>query len=175
MEQIIFNCLQGVEEEFDPEHHNEEKVKDDVKALYDCGQGKFGTDEKNFFKTLCAMPAEHLKTVNLAYAEEYGFTLLKAAEQELGGVVQDATLFMLGMKMKPYETVAALIKKACAGFGTNELLLTTCLIRYAEIMKDVDVAHIEEYEKSVRDRVKDETRGKYEALLLEVFDTAVLG
>jgi len=175
LEQIIFNCLQGVEEEYDPEYHNEEKVKEDVDIIYACGQGKFGTDEKNFFKKLCALPPEHLKNVNLAYAEEHGYTLLKAVEEELSGTVQDAALFMLGMKLKPYETVAALIKKACAGFGTNELLLTTCLIRYAEIMPDVDIAHIEKYEKSVRDRVKDETRGKFETVLLEIIDTAILG
>ena len=73
-----------------------------------------------------------------------------------------------GMKLKPYETVAKLIKDACAGFGTNELLLTCCIIRYQPIMKAVMVAHIELFGKTVEDRIKDETKGDYEKLLLEV-------
>lgn len=77
------------------------------------------------------------------------------------------------MKLKPYETLAKLIEKSCAGFGTNETLLTTTLIRYQFVLKEVNVAHIELYGKSIRDRVKDETRGKYETLLLEVIDAAV--
>ena len=66
---------------------------------------------------------------------QYGYTLFKAMEKELSGNVKEGTLFMLGMKMKPYETISGLIKKACAGIGTDELLLTCCIIRYQMVMK----------------------------------------
>lgn len=167
-EQLIVNCLQGIEQDFDPDFHTEDKVKEDVESLYDAGQGSFGTDEATLFKFLCTAPPEHLKAVNLAYAEEYGFTLTKACEKELKRVSEKAAVFLIGMKLKPEETVAKLIAKATAGLGTNELLLTSTLIRYQSMLPDVDAAHQEEYGKSIKERVISEARGKYETLLVEV-------
>ena len=84
------------------------------------------------FKILCAAPPEYLKDVNLAYADKYGFTLMKALEKELGGHVREAAMFMLGMKTKPYETVAGLIDKACKGFGECSLSDTLDVFRYQD-------------------------------------------
>lgn len=170
-EQLIFNCLQASEEVYDEDYHNAEKAKEDAEAFYKMGQGKWGTDEKGLFKLICARPGEHLKAVNTVYAEEYGYTLFKAMEKEMGGDAGRGALFALGMKLKPYETVAGLIRDACKGFGTNELLLTTALIRYQAILKDVAAAYEEEYGKSLEEVVKSETGGDYRKLLLKVVAT----
>jgi Annexin len=111
-----------------------------------------------------------LEKLNLKYADKYGYTMTKMLEKELGGDVQKAALFVVGMKLKPYEEVAKLIKMACAGIGTNELLLTSSLIRYQNIMKNVMLAHVELYGKTIRDRIKDETKGDYQRLLMEVLE-----
>ena len=172
VEKLIFNCLQGALEDFDPDYHNDDLVDSDVQAIYNAGQGSFGTDEAGFFKVIIARPAEHLKNVNLAYADKHGITLFKALETELGGCVRDASLFELGMKLKPYDTIAKLIDETCAGFGTNELLLTCCLIRYQSVMPEVIKAHQKLFGKSLRDRIMNETGGDYEAVLLAVIDAS---
>lgn len=101
MERIVFNCMQGGEEAFDPQFHNKEKAVEDAELIYEKGQGKrFGTDEKSIFKVLCAAPPEHVKNINTVYADKYGYTLMKALEKELKGNVRDATLHMLGMKVR---------------------------------------------------------------------------
>ena len=102
----------------------------------------------------------------------YGYTLFKAFEDEMGGIAGEAALFTLGMKLKPFETIAKLVKKACAGFGTNELLLTSCILRYQDLLAHVAVAHEKLFEKSIHERVKDETRGHYETLLLALLNQA---
>lgn len=160
----------------------------------------FGTDEKSIFKLLCAAPPEHVENINRAYSDKYGYTLLKAMEKELSGNARDGTLHMLGMKLKPAEvsrilsksswankgaslitylslfclkiiqTAAKLIKAACAGIGTDEALLTCCLIRYQHVMKDVMAAHIEMYGKSVHDRVRSEAGGPYKTVLLAILN-----
>jgi hypothetical protein len=173
LEKLIFNCLQGSEEEFDPAFHNDSLVKQDVETIYKAGQGSFGTNESGFFKVLVARPSEHLKTVNLAYAEKYGYTLFKALETEIGGQTGDAALFMLGMKLRPYETIAKLIKKACAGLGTNELLLTCCIVRYQPHLKHVMEAYTELYSESLQEDVRKELGGDFEKLLLQVCAAAV--
>ena len=97
-------------------------------------------------------------------------------EKELNGLgekgVRAATLHLIGMKLKPYETMAKLIKDACAGIGTDELLLTCCCIRFQGVMSEVMTAHIELYGKTIHDRVRSEAGGKYKALLLQILNTA---
>jgi len=168
MERLIFNCMQAGEEGFDPQYHTEAKAKEDAQTIHEKGLGKwFGTDEKSIFKILCAAPPEYFQMINLAYADKFGYTLMKAMEKELSGNVRDGTLFMIGMKLKPYETIAKLVETACAGIGTNELLLTCCIIRYQMVMKDVMAAHIELYGSSIHERVRSEVGGKFKKMLLE--------
>jgi annexin A7/11 len=173
-EKVIFNCLQASEEEYDEDYHSESKMKEDIATLFKMGTGSWGTDEVGLVKILSASPPAYLKKLNLAYAEKHGYTLLKVLEKELGGDTKDAAVFMLGMKLKPYETVAKLIMKACKGFGTNELLLTSAIIRYHHILKDVMEAFVEENGKTLQDTVKAETRGDYEDLLVQLCDSACM-
>lgn len=163
---VLVACLQGAEEEWDPDYHTEEKAAEDAEAIYEVGQGRLGSNPEELVKTIVMSPPKHLKKVNFQYADKYGFTLLKALEEELGGDGESAALFTLGIKLKPYETLSKLIKSACAGFGTDELLLTCCIIRYQDILPHVCMAHEKLFEKSVQKRVKDECRGDYERLLL---------
>ncbi|CAJ1934284.1 unnamed protein product [Cylindrotheca closterium] len=171
MERLVFNCFQAGEEPYDPQFHTEEKAQEDADEIYEKGQGKFfGTDEKKIFKILCASPPEHIANIDKAYAEKRGYTLSKAIEKELNGNVRDATIHLVGMKTKPYHSAAAMIKEACKGIGTDELLLTTCIVRYQYVLKDVMAAHIEEYGKTIHERVKSETSGNYKELLLTVLN-----
>ena len=55
---------------------------------------------------------------------------------------------------------------------TDELLLTTCCIRYQHVMKDVMAAHIELFGKTIHERVREETSGNYEKTLLAVLNAA---
>ena len=75
--------------------------------------------------------------------------LFKAMEKELTGNVRDATVYLLWMKIKPFETVANLTKTACAGLGTGRavvdirygravvdmLYCSCCIVRYQMLMK----------------------------------------
>jgi hypothetical protein len=45
-------------------------------------------------------------------ADKHGITLVKMLEVELSGISKDAALFMIGMKIKPYEEIAKLIEMA---------------------------------------------------------------
>lgn len=176
MERLVFNCLQAGEVPFDPQYHTLDLAKEEAEFIHDKGQGRWGTDEKSIFKVLCASPPQHLENIDKAYGEKYGYRLGKALEKELGGVgegkVQQACVHLIGMKLKPGEAAATLIKKACAGIGTDELLLTCSVIRYQGIMNLVQSSHIELFGKTVQDRVRAEVGGKYKELLLQVLNTA---
>ena len=170
MERLIFNCMQASEEAYDPQYHTKEKAIEDAEIIHAKGQGRWGTEERGIFKILCSAPNEHLENISSAYADKYGYTLWKAMEKELSGEVSTALVHMLAMKTKPYEALAKLIKDACAGFGTNELLLTCTIIRTQSVLPNVQSAHIEMYGKTIHDRVRSEVGGKYKALLLQVLN-----
>jgi hypothetical protein len=172
MKKILVSSVQAAEEEFDPDYHTEDKAKEDAEAIYDAGQGRWGTDEAGMAKIIVMSPPKYLKILNSVYADEYGYTLFKAFEEETGGVAADAAFFTLGMKLKPFQTVAKLIKQACAGIGTDELLLTCTLIRYQDILGYVAAAHEDLFEKSLHTRVRDEARGKYETVLITLLNKA---
>ena len=143
LESLVLNCMQASEEIYDANFHDNDLMNDDLETIYKAGQGSFGTNEKGLFKILSQRPSKYLRELNLKYADKHGYTIAKVLEKELGGKVEEAASFMIGMKLKPYEAIAHLIKSACAGFGTNELLLTCSLIRYQSVMKEVMEAHIE--------------------------------
>lgn len=169
---IMLACLQAAEEPFDEGFHTPQKAKEDATVIYKKGQGRWGTDEKALIKVIIMSPPKHLKMISSYYADEYGYSLHKAVEKELAGDCLRAVSFILGIKLKPWKTIASLIKEACAGFGTDELLLTCTIIRYQKYLPAVEVAHVEEYDKSIVKRVKDETRGNYEKLLLALLRAA---
>lgn len=158
--------MQAGEEEFDPQFHTAQQAREDAETIYKKGQGRWGTEERGIFKIICSSPPQHLENINKIYAEKYGYTLMKAMEKELGGNAKDAAVFLVGMKLKPFETVAELIKSACAGIGTDELLLTCCCIRYQLVMAQIMGAHIELYGKSIHERVRHECGGHYKEVLL---------
>jgi hypothetical protein len=170
LKKILMSAVQAAEEEFDPDYHTEDKAAEDAEILYKAGQGRWGTDESKMAKVVVLSPPKYLKLVNGVYADKYGYTLFKAFEKELNHIAGEAILFTLGMKLKPYETIAKLVKKATAGMGTNEMLLTCTIIRFQDLMGQVYVAHEKLFEKSIHKRVKDETSGDYKKILLAVLD-----
>jgi hypothetical protein len=169
---LIFTCLQAGEEDYDPQFHTLQRAHEDAEIIYSKGQGRWGTEERGIFKIICASPPQHLANINTIYAEKYGYTLMKAMEKELEGHAKDAAVFLVGMKLKPFETISNLIKHACAGIGTDELLLTCCCIRYQIVMPQVMAAHIELFGKTIHERVRHECSGHYKEVLLAVLNTA---
>lgn len=168
LEKLLMNALQGIEEEFDPDFHSDEKAEADAEAFYEAGQGSWGTDESEVFKLLFTSPPEHLEAVNGKYVDKYGYTLKKAIEKEMSGTLQDATLYLIGFKTDPAEEAAKLIKKACAGFGTDELALSCCIVRFHNILGEVAAAHEKLFNKTLNKRVESETKGDYEKLLCQI-------
>jgi len=175
LKKIILSAAQAAEEDFDPDYHTDDKAAEDAEIIYKAGQGRWGTNESKMAKIVVLSPPKYLKLVNSAYADKYGYTLFKAFEKELNRLGGEAALFTLGMKLKPYQTIAGLMKKATKGMGTNEILLTSNIIRYQDILFPVYLAHEELYEKSIHQRVKDEVSGDYKKILLALLDKAVPG
>mmetsp|Transcript_10130 Transcript_10130/g.23093 ORF Transcript_10130/g.23093 Transcript_10130/m.23093 type:complete len:208 (+) Transcript_10130:137-760(+) len=173
LKKLLVACLQGIEEVFDPAYHTESKAKEDAHDFYKKGVGKtFGTDEAALFEIICKAPPEYLKMIDTAYVSARNVNLEHALLKCLKGKAEAAAVFHLNMKLKPYETIATLIKSTCAGLGTDELGLTCAVIRYQHVLQQVTMAHIDLFGKTIGDRIVKETRGDFKKLLLEVVRVA---
>jgi len=172
--QLIITLLQAREEAYDPAVHNREKMEADCQQLREAGVGTSGTNEKVIFKILGTAPAQYLKELNMCFAEKYGVTVAKSLEEDLSGSSKDAALFLMGIKMNPTEEIAKLIERACKGMGTDELLLSSILIRYHSMLPEIDAAHQKLYNQSVKQRVVDEASKDYEKLLVTIVESVGL-
>lgn len=166
--QVLTSAMQAAEEEYDEGFHTEDKAKEDAELIHKATKGWFGKDTKELCKIIVLSPPKHLKNISSYYADAYGYTLFKVFEKEFGGDSEASILYTLGLKLKPFETIAKMIKSACAGIGTDELLLTCLLIRYQKYLPFVNMAHEELFQKSIHERVKSECGGNYKKLLLEI-------
>jgi len=169
---IMFACLQGIEQEYDTAFHTQEKAEADAEMFYKAGQKRWGTDEQKLINIICHSPAEYLRVLNYAYVDKYGYNLAKALEKELGGDAREAAIYHVNMKLKPYEAAAAQIKKACAGFGTDEFALTCCIAQYHLFLKKVDEAHSKAYDKSISKRIASEVGGNFKKVLTAIVENA---
>ena len=95
--------------------------------------------------------------VDDSYVSKYNVNLEKALEKELRGKTEKAAIFTLGMKLHPYETIAAHIKSTCAGIGTDEIGLSCAILRYQHVLPRVMIEHSNLYGKTIGDRITDET------------------
>jgi hypothetical protein len=64
MERLVFTCLQGAEEVYNPQYHTIDKAVEDADIIHQKGQGRWGTDERGIFKIIGASPVEHLQNVS---------------------------------------------------------------------------------------------------------------
>lgn len=53
LEYLCLNVLQASEDAMDEAVYNDEKMAEDIKTLYEAGQGRLGTKEKEIFKVCC--------------------------------------------------------------------------------------------------------------------------
>lgn len=174
LRKLLISCLQGIENNFDSSYHTEEQAFYDAVELFKGGHTKIHRSEiYKLFKLIVVSPPKYLDMVSLTISEEYGYTLYKIFEKNFRGITKYASLFMLGMKLKPYETVAHLIKKSCKRVGSNQLLLTSCIVRYTAILSHINLAHIELFGKSIHDRVKDRCSGNQRKLLISLLNNII--
>ena len=121
---------------------------------------------------ICKAPPKYLQMIDDAYVAKHNHNLERALEKELSGKGKKAAIYHLNMKLKPYESAAEHIKSCCAGLGTDELGLSSAILRFQYILPQVQVEHINMSSKTIEDRVNSETSGDYRKLLVQMIKVA---
>jgi len=152
---------------------NQEKVKEDVKALYSAGEGRLGTNESVFIEIFAERSWKHMRLVSEGYANEFRHSLETAVKKEFSGDIEKALIWSLEFFMDRHAFFARRIHESIEGVGTKD----KDLIRLMASRRTVDLYEIaEEYEKiyrkSLKEDVADDTSGNYRELLVQMIKSS---
>ncbi|KAL1866757.1 hypothetical protein VTK73DRAFT_4549 [Phialemonium thermophilum] len=144
-------------------------VERDASDLYNATEGKVGTDEIKVCSILSTRNDNQIRAIAHAYHQKYARTLEEVIRREFSGHMEDALLFQLRHALDKYMHQAKLLEDAMAGLGTKDHLLVSRVVRFhwdRNNMANVVAAYEKRYRKRLSSRIKGETSGDYERLLL---------
>eukprot|EP00568_Trieres_chinensis_P000929 CAMPEP_0183306226 /NCGR_PEP_ID=MMETSP0160_2-20130417/10715_1 /TAXON_ID=2839 ORGANISM="Odontella Sinensis, Strain Grunow 1884" /NCGR_SAMPLE_ID=MMETSP0160_2 /ASSEMBLY_ACC=CAM_ASM_000250 /LENGTH=765 /DNA_ID=CAMNT_0025469555 /DNA_START=12 /DNA_END=2309 /DNA_ORIENTATION=+ len=169
---FLLTCIRGTVDKAESRRQPKFGAKSDAEEIFIACLDSKAAGNKLVFDILCNSTPEYLQSVNDAFAENHDRTLYETLNEWFSGPAKEAALFTLGLKLKPHVAIAQLIKSACAGIRTDSLLLSSCLIRYQPLMREVVISHKNLFGKDIADRIESKTSGNYKALLLQLLDSA---
>ncbi|KAK6354798.1 hypothetical protein TWF696_003931 [Orbilia brochopaga] len=152
---------------------NPQHVTAEVKSLHAATEGRIGTDEtevsrifiKNNDATLAAIAKEYERTYHMPVE-----TLIK---KEFSGHQEDALLYMLRGVLDKAKRDAELIEGTMKGLGTKDEQLAFRLVAAHWIpgaIPAIKVAYQKLYGKDLVSRVRGETSGDFERLLVAILN-----
>ncbi|KAI0889856.1 uncharacterized protein GGS22DRAFT_4928 [Annulohypoxylon maeteangense] len=144
-------------------------IDQDVMELYRATEGKVGTDEMMVCSILSTRNDNQIRAINHAYEQKFRRRLEDVIRKEFSGHMEEALLYQLRNAVDKYMHAAALLEDAMAGLGTKDHLLVSRVVRYhwdRQQMANVNGAFQQRYRRSLASRIKGETSGDYERLML---------
>lgn len=162
MFEIVLN-RQDINRPVDPN-----RVQQDVYELHKAFKG-VGTDEVQVMGILCNRSQAEVAAINHQFHATYAKRLVHALESELSGHMENALTFIVKYSADKYQCQAEYLEKAMAGPGTDERALTNRIVRLhwdqqgkPQVMRAYQAC----YKRDLISRVKGETSGDYERILV---------
>ncbi|KAI1143541.1 Annexin [Hypoxylon sp. FL0543] len=144
-------------------------IDQDVMEIYRATEGKLGTDEMMVCSILSTRNDNQIRAINHAYEQKFRRRLEDVIKKEFSGHMEEALLFQLRHAVDKYMHAASLLEDAMAGMGTKDHLLVSRVVRYhwdKQTMANVKGAYQQRYRRSLASRIKGETSGDYQRLML---------
>ena len=112
---------------------DEDKAKDQAQALFEAGEGKWGTDEEVFYKILAHASFDQLKLIFDEYKNLSGMTIEQALKHELSGELLEAMNGIVECVQSPAAFFAMRLHNTMDGMGTNDPALIRIIVSRSEI------------------------------------------
>jgi hypothetical protein len=112
----------------------------------------------------------HLRAVFAAYKQQYGKTVESVIKSEFQGHLERALVALVKSIENRPNFLAERFEKSMHGIGTNDRMLIRLAVRSREpiLMNAIKQAYQARFSKSLHARVKGETSGNFEKLLLAI-------
>jgi len=155
---------------------SEEKgdVDNDVKLLYEAGQGRLlGHDDQVFYNVLAHRGKEYTQALSVAYANKHNKSLPAIVEKELGGDFKRALVAIV----TPTPTyLSNMLHEAMKGLGTdNSAVIRIIASQRGRHLKEIGAHYLATHDIPLKKRVSDECSGDYKKILVGVIEHQVEG
>jgi len=140
--------------------------QNDAQALYNAGEGRWGTDESTFIRIFSNRSAAEMAMINDCYTRLRGKGLLNAIDKEFSGDIKKLLETVVGGLIDPAGYFAKRIRESVKGLGTNDSRLVRIIVSRSE----VDLGYIKQayqrlYGRDLLHDVRDDTSGYYKEIL----------
>jgi len=168
LEKILFSVLQGGRSEPDVDDDLAEKEAND---LYEAGEGQLGTRESTFNRVFALRSFPQLRATFAAYKKQTGGSIHAAITKEFSGTTEMAFLTIFFMATNPVTCYTRMFHNSMKNLGTDDTALIRLVLSHCEIdMLTIRGRYQALYGEELSERVKDETSGDYEKVLISLLD-----
>ncbi|XP_070545070.1 annexin A5-like [Ptychodera flava] len=148
---------------------DDEKARKDANALFQAGEGKWGTDESTFNKILAVRNFAQLRATFKEYVKISQRDILNSIKREFSGDVRDGMMAVAQcVKSRPVY-FADRLYRAMHGLGTDDHTLIRVVVSRSEIdLIEIKQAFLERHYKTLYKMIEEDTSGDYRKLLLAI-------
>jgi len=148
---------------------DEELAKTDAAALYEAGEGAWGTDEGTFNRIFAGRSFPQLRATFKAYKRKTGQDMGNVIEKEMSGNLEMAFVTLVRYIQDPITFYSEVLYRSMKGMGTDD----TTLIRTVLSRCEIDLGAIKErfeklHQKTLDKAIKSETGGDYRKIMLMI-------
>ncbi|WPH03245.1 Annexin [Acrodontium crateriforme] len=146
-----------------------QQTQADVEEIYRATEGRTGTDQMTVCSIIAQRSDGQLRAISQAYRQRSGRSLEACIKSEFSGHMEDALLFMIRHAEDPAKHDADLLENAMAGLGTNDSALVRRIVMIhwdKQRLHQCKAAYKHFYKRDLADRIRGETSGDYEKLML---------
>ncbi|KAI7227365.1 Annexin [Hortaea werneckii] len=146
-----------------------QQIDADINEIYRATEGQMGTDELQACSIISSRSDGQLRAISQGYQQKYHRSLQEVIKKEFSGHMEDALLYMVCRAEDPAKHDADLLEDAMRGLGTKDKALIRRVIAIhwsRDRLHQAKSAYRHFYKKDLADRIKGETSGDYEKLML---------
>ena len=170
-QKLLLACLQGQRgNSIQPDMAG---CQQDAAALYQAGEGKWGTDEDTFIRIFSTRSPAELALINQYYKQNTGKGLLGAIDAEFSGDTKDLLDTIVRSNVYPQGYYAKNIYDSMKGAGTNDSkLIRNICARHAVDLPYIKQAYQSDYGSDMLTDIQSDTSGNYRKVLSSLVNNA---
>lgn len=152
---------------------NHAAIEADVRAIHDATAARVVNNVSEVCGIFARASNAELRAIDQGFTGRYQVSLEKYIEKEFSGHMEGALLFMLRSAKDPAMRDAIMLEQAMAGTGTKDEQLVVRVVRAhwnREHKETVKRAYRHKFGKDLIQRIKGETSGDYERLMVALLE-----
>lgn len=167
--QQMYTVIMSARRNEDSAPYDQRVIDQQIESLHKAAAGGFGRDSMTVCQIIVSSNDGQLRALSHGYQQKYGKPLETMISSEFSFHMKDALLLFLARGSDKVKSDANQLEDSMKGLGTKDVLLVQRVVRAhwdKQHMGQVRNAYKVFHKRDLVDRIKGETRGDYERLMV---------